>query len=52
MIISDIIEDKEIESTLISILNDIHVKGPINPAHFETLALIKASLRFVHTIRE
>lgn len=41
MNISNILEGQNIEKELLSILNDIHNNGPINPAHFETLALIK-----------
>lgn len=41
MNISNILEGQNIEKELLSILNDIHNNGPINSAHFETLALIK-----------
>lgn len=41
MNISTILDGNNIEETLVSILNDIHINGPSNPAYFETLALIK-----------
>lgn len=38
---SAIFNGENIEEQLVSILNDIHKYGPINPCHFESLALIK-----------
>ena len=41
MNISSILHKNDINTELASILDDIHKNGPVNPAHFETLALIK-----------
>jgi len=39
--IREIIEGKRVEESLIRILSEIHVSGPVNPADFEKLAFIK-----------
>ena len=52
MNISTILEGQNIETELVSILNDIHNNGPINPAHFEALALIKKNHPSIFSIYE
>lgn len=39
--ISNIVENKDVESMLLGIIDDFHINGPINPSHLEKLSYIK-----------